>query len=246
MSEWFEDEVFWREVYPYLFPEIRFLGAGEEIEKLLDLIDFKGETVLDLCCGPGRHSVALAQKGFSVTGVDRTALFLEKARALAKKDNAAVEWVLEDIRKFSRPGAFDLIVSLMTSFGYFEDEQENLNVLDMMYRNLKEGGIALFDMVGKECVARHFQATSSTELGDGIIFLERHRIYNDWCRLSSDWIVIENGKAETFTFSHSLYSGREIRELLLAAGFKEVKLFGDLDGGEYGVDSRRLVVAAKK
>ena len=62
MSEWFEDEVFWREVYPYLFPEIRFLSAGDEIEKLLELIDFTGKTVLDLCCGPGRHSVLTTRR----------------------------------------------------------------------------------------------------------------------------------------------------------------------------------------
>ena len=85
MSEWFENEDFWTEMYPYMFPEERLEAAEAEVEKILSLVEFSGTHVLDLCCGPGRHATILAERGFSVTGVDTTAFLLQKARARGKR-----------------------------------------------------------------------------------------------------------------------------------------------------------------
>lgn len=63
MTEWFADESFWLALYPFLFPEERFAVAAAQVEKLLALTDIRGGVVLDLCCGPGRHTTVLAQKG---------------------------------------------------------------------------------------------------------------------------------------------------------------------------------------
>ena len=59
MSEWFEDESFWKVMFPFLFPPERIDGAGEEVDLISALAKFGEGDVLDLCCGPGRHSVAL-------------------------------------------------------------------------------------------------------------------------------------------------------------------------------------------
>ncbi len=245
-KEWFDDEVFWREIYPILFPKVRFHDAPEEIEKILDLAGFGGKTVLDSCCGPGRHAVALAKRGLQVTGVDRTALFLERAETYAKENDVQVEWVLEDIRNFSRPGAYDLIVNLMTSFGFFEDEQENINLLHRMYENLRDDGILIIDMMGKETIARGYKPTSTSKMTPDTLFVEHYQVVNDWMRLENNWILIKDGKAETYSFSHSIYSGREIKELLLSTGFYDVVLFGSIDGAEYDPNSDRLLVIAYK
>ena len=76
MGEWFEDESFWSEMYPFMFPEERFHLADEQIDKALALVDYQGGDVLDLCCGPGRHSLALAKRGIRVTAVDRSEFLL--------------------------------------------------------------------------------------------------------------------------------------------------------------------------
>ena len=93
MREWFENEDFWREMYPYMFDEQRFAAADEQVRKILKLTGIRRGAVLDLCCGPGRHSVALAKRGFQVTGVDRTRFLLNKARRHAKSARARVEFV---------------------------------------------------------------------------------------------------------------------------------------------------------
>jgi 2-polyprenyl-3-methyl-5-hydroxy-6-metoxy-1,4-benzoquinol methylase len=66
-KEWFDDDSFWRELYPFMFPEKRIAEADEQVAKALALTNPPGKSVLDLCCGPGRCSIALAKKGFSVT-----------------------------------------------------------------------------------------------------------------------------------------------------------------------------------
>lgn len=246
MTEWFENETFWQALYHYLFPASRFIASKDEMEKLLTLLDFKGKTVLDLCCGPGRHSMELARYGLHVTGVDRSEYLLKKAKKMANLENLDVEWVCEDMRKFSRPDSFDLIMNCFTSFGYFENEQENLDVLTLMYQNLRKNGIAALEMMGKEVFARIFQPTISTELHDGSLVIQRITVADGWDRCLNDVYLIKGGQVETHSFNHALYSGKELKMLLKKAGFDEIKLYGNLDGDEYGPGASRLIAVAYK
>jgi hypothetical protein len=102
------------------------------------------------------------------------------------------------------------------------------------------------DMMGKERLARMFLATSSEELPNGALMVQRRRIFDDWSRIRNEWIIIRDGKTRSFTFHHTVYSGQELKDRLLQAGFSEVKLFGDLAGNEYGPEARRLIAVAHK
>jgi SAM-dependent methyltransferase len=244
--EWFDDDSFWIELYPFMFPERRFADAAEQTERLVKLTKPQGREVLDLCCGPGRLSIALAQKGFLVTGVDRTAFLLKKARARAKAAEVTIEWILADMRNFLRPAAFDLVISMFTSFGYFANPQDDLQVLCNIFTNLRPGGLCLIDVRGKERVARELQATTAEALPDGTLLVQRHEVVDAWTRVRSEWILIRKGRAKTFTFHVTLYSGQELRERLEGAGFRDVTLYGNLEGDEYGPRAERLIAAARK
>jgi 2-polyprenyl-3-methyl-5-hydroxy-6-metoxy-1,4-benzoquinol methylase len=71
-------------------------------------------TVLDLCCGPGRHAVELARRGFQVTGVDACGFLLDRAAEHAARANLTADWVKQDMRRLLRPEAFDLACNLFT------------------------------------------------------------------------------------------------------------------------------------
>src|SRR5437016_4240692 len=86
-DEWFADESIWKDLYPFTFPESAFAVADEQVERILRLTGVGGGKVLDLCCGPGRHAVALAKRGFAVTAVDRTRFLLEHARTRVGQAN---------------------------------------------------------------------------------------------------------------------------------------------------------------
>lgn len=244
--EWFDDDSFWKDLYPFMFPDERFVAAAEQVEKALALARPPGRAVLDLCCGPGRCAIPLAQAGYEVTGVDRTSFLLDEARSRARAVGAEIEWIRMDMRDFVREEAFDLVLSMFTSFGYFDDKDEDLLVLRNICRSLRPGGACLIEMVGKEHLARIFQATSSDVLAGGARLVQRREIFDDWTRIRNEWILIRKGHAKTFTFHHTLYSGQELRDRMMEAGFSEVRLYGNLEGDSYGLDALRLVAVAYK
>ena len=245
-KEWFDDNSFWRELYPFMFPEKRIADADEQIAKALALTKPPGKTVLDLCCGPGRCSIALAKKGFSVTGVDRTTYLLNKARAKAKAARVKIEWVRKDMRDFVRPGSFALVLSMFTSFGYFDDKQEDMTVLENMFASLQPGGVCLIEVLGKERLAKILQPTTSSVLPDGTVMVERHEIFDDWTRVRNEWLLLRNGRMKSFKFHHTIYSGQELRDRMERVGFVAVKLYGNLDGDEYGPTAERLIAIGRK
>jgi SAM-dependent methyltransferase len=228
-----------------MFPENRIEAAEADVEQIVALAGFEGTEVLDLCSGPGRHSVALARRGLSVTGVDRSTFLLSRARERAAAAGVCVEWVQEDMRRFVRPGAFGLAVNLFTSFGYFDDA-DNQRVLDNLSRNLRPGGKAVIDVFSKERLARVFEATSSEVQPDGSVFIERREIYDDWHRVRNEWILIRDGEASTYRLDLAVYSGVELRDRLERAGFGAVRLYGGYGGEPYDREARRLVAVATR
>ena len=245
-KEWFDNDAFWQDLYPFMFPEQRFADAPIEIQKLLSLSKPSGKNALDLCCGPGRCSVALAKAGFKVTGIDRTKFLLNKARTKAKKEKVKIEWIQMDMRDFVRPNAFHLALSMFTSFGYFDNKREDLKVLKHILTSLMPGGVFVIDVTGKEWLAKVFQPTRSDDLPDGTRVFQRSEIFDGWTRVRNEWILVRKGKAKTFRFHHTIYSGQELKDRMEQTGFVKVRLFGNFDGDEYGPNAQRLIVVGSK
>ena len=244
MPDWFADESFWAEIYPFEFP-LPVLDAGvAQVDKAIALSGVRGGDALDLGCGPGRHAIPLARRGFRVTAVDLSAFHLTKARERAEAAQVAVEFVQSDMRAFVRADAFDLAVSLFTSFGYFEDPLDDLRVLRHVHQSLRPGGVLVMDVASKERLARVLHPTLSQRAVDGALLVQRHQIVEDWTRVRNEWTVVRDGRARTFEFLLRIYSGQELRALLGAAGFATVTLYGSLDGRPYDLEAERLVVVA--
>lgn len=244
--EWFDDDAFWRDLYPSLFPKSRVAAATPDSAKVLRLVRPRGRAVLDLCCGPGRFAIALAKRKYAVTGVDRTRYFLSKARAKARAAGVRIEWVRQDMRDFVRPDAFDLALSMFTSFGYFDDKDEDLRVLARVLESLRPGGAFVIETIGKERLARIFAPAVVELLPNDSLILQRHEVFDDWTRMRNHWTLIRGSRAKTYTFHHTLFSGQELRTRMEQVGFVDVRLYGSLDGEPYGRDSKRLVAVGRK
>lgn len=240
--QWFENEAFWQTFYPHMFGEHRTAAAPGEVERVRALSGVTRGTVLDLCCGPARHSLILAQQGFQVTGVDRSPFLLSKAREVTA--GAGVELVEADMRDFVRPAAFDLALSLFTSFGYLETREEDLAVLRNVRASLKKGGVFVIDVMSKEYVISQGQTTRWEQLPGGGIHVSHYDVFPGWARIRVQWLLIEGERARRFEFEHNLYSGQELAALLERAGFATVQIFGGLDGSPYDAAATRLVARA--
>jgi SAM-dependent methyltransferase len=245
MTSWHERDDFW-ETVP-LFDQRSLEAAPQEVDALLSLLGIEpGAEVLDLCCGVGRHSLELARRDYRVTGVDRTAAFLRTARQRAAAEALSVEWVQADMREFVRPGAFDAAINLFTSFGYFENQDEDRRVADNLFRSLRPGGMLVIEMMGKEVLARIFLPRDWQELADGTLFLLERAVDPDWTWMENRWILIRDGQRLEYAVGHRLYDGAGLRALLLDVGFESVALHGGLDGAPYDTSAQRLVAVARK
>ena len=243
---WYEQEEFWKTLEPALFNKERLESATEEAEQIVSLLKLHpGASICDLCCGPGRHSLELSKLGYCVTGVDRTALYIEQARKKTDEQGLDIRFVKEDMRRFCEPDTFDAVISVFTSFGYFEEETDDKLVIENIYKSLKEGGKLVIDTIGKEVLARIFQEKRWRE-EDGIIVLEEAKIKEDWSSIESRWIIIKDGKQDEFSFTLRLYSAAQLSELLKSCKFSNVEIFGSLNGSPYDQNAKRLVLAAQK
>lgn len=248
MDEWFEDDSFWSTWEPYLFSASRMSDVPYEADRIIKLMGVqRGAALLDVCCGIGRHALELARRGFPVTGIDRTRSYIERARAAAHREGLGLELIHDDVRALDRTDIFDGAADMFTSFGYFESEADDLKVAANVCRALRPGAKFLIDLEGRELIARDFRQREWFRHDDGTLGLQEKTVCDGWERLTTRWILIRDGKVvrESDVSSH-IYSGSEMRRLLIQAGFSSVALFGNLDGAPYDDRATRLVTVATK
>jgi SAM-dependent methyltransferase len=221
--------------------------ASREVESIIKMMALKPKAkILDLCCGYGRHSIELTQKGFEVTGYDLSDFFLEKA----KKDSATLgqktEFIKGDMRELPFEGKFDAVVNLFTSFGFFDDEKDDLKVLKGVCKALKPKGLFLLDLKNREQLIRNFQRRRWHPEKDFIMLEDNFFDLFTGRWESTRTLLFENGKKREYSFSLRLYTFAEILNLLKRAGFVLESVYGDFAFIEYGLDSPRMILISRK
>ena len=245
-SEFPREEAF-DEDYLYFYEELltaeRTAAEVELVWKLLDLEP--GLELLDLACGHGRIANALAERGVRVTGLDATPLFLDLARKDAAERGVEVDYVEGDMRSLPWSDRFDRVLSWFTSFGYFSDD-ENRQVLAEAYRALKPGGLLAVEMNNLLRLIQVYADEVVTERGEDKM-IDRHRFDIQTSRSLDERTIIRDGKERTFTFSVRMFTPAELRDWLLAAGFREAIAYGD-DGEPLTLEheGRRMTVVGRK
>lgn len=243
---WYSNTVFWSLFYEWMFTAESFEQAKEQINDIVRLSGVGTGAILDLCCGPGRHSVPFAKVGFEVTAVDLNAFLLGKAEEYATRENVAIEFANEDMRYFERAESFDLIINMFSSFGYFENPEEDTKVLENAFHSLRTGGRIVLDIRGKEIHAMENPESYSDQMPNGDLIFHRITTNDDWTSTHSTWVYVQGERAHTFELTYNLYSGAELRVLLRKAGFSDVQVYGDLKGAPYNHKAKRLVAVAGK
>lgn len=202
--------------------------------------------ILDLCCGFGRHSVRLAQRGHRVTGVDLSAYNLTLAAKCAAELGVEVDWREADMRDTGLPGASrDAVINIFSAFGYFDDEG-NQRVLDEVARVLRPGGHFLIDLINRDSLMRRFEPRSWTRRHDGSVLLQRREFDTASGTVATHWEVIgANGERTARSFTVRVYTPQELAPRMALAGLEVEDAWGGLDGSELTMDSHRLVVLAR-
>lgn len=212
----------------------------------------KGSRVLDAPCGAGRIAVHLARAGCVVTGVDRSAAFIARARRRFRAEGLAGRFVAGDLREMDFDGEFDAAFNWGGSFGYFSDA-ENADIVRRYARALRgRGGRLLIDTPSREYVLRHFHGSQTR----GRVSTES-RWQSTSQRVESTWTVrpstspgaesaSRRAEARRSFSSIRLYTPGQFRALLEDAVLTPDAFLGDLDGGPLRRSSRRIYVVGRK
>jgi SAM-dependent methyltransferase len=243
---WFE-EVF-DEDYLRTLPFMRADQTLREVEFISEaLTSTPGSEILDVGCGYGRHAIELVQRGLNVTGLDLSLPLLIRAADEAQRRSLSVNFVHADMREMAFEKQFDGAYSMLTSFGYF-DEETNLRVAERIGRALKPGGRFLLDILNRDYVVADLPVRVWWE-GTGCVVLEEVDFNFHTSRINTHRsIVFEDGRQLEQELSVRAYSLHEIGRLLRQAGFRVIDVSGGLAtrGDFFGSASRNLLIVAEK
>jgi SAM-dependent methyltransferase len=243
---WFE-EVF-DEDYLRTLPFMRADQTLREVEFISDALRLgPGAEILDIACGYGRHAIELVQRGYNVTGLDLSLPLLIRAADEAQRRALSVNFVHADMREMAFEKQFDGAYSMLTSFGYF-DEDTNLRVAERIGRALKPGARFLLDVVNRDYVVSDLPVRVWWE-GTGCVVLEEVDFNFHTSRIVTHRsIVFEDGRQLEQEISVRAYSLHEIGRLLRQAGFRVMDVSGGLNtrGQFFGSVSRSLLIVAEK
>lgn len=249
-TNWFDNDVFWRTFYHTMFDTDSFDQARRECPQILALAGLEQPRILDLACGPGRHALPLAELGLDITGVDLSAYLLQQAKCHADQAGVSVTWQQDDMRQHHRPAAYDLILNLFSSFGYFEQWHDNQRVLDRCFDNLAPGGVLIIDLRGKERIIRELEPVHAQEFEQsplaGCVLYQRPTLDDDLTRLYNQWTLVCPDAVHQHEYSHFIYTAQELKMMARQAGFATAEVFGDFTGEVYTLESERLVLVARK
>lgn len=249
MSEWWRDprcHFGGREISdPTLTDRSDLSGAIQFILKQLDLED--GARVLDLCCGPGRYVLGLAESGLNVVGIDLIEDCVVLARQMAKREGVAAEIVVGDMREISYVNHFDAVINVGTSFGFFEAPAEDQAVVEQVSAALKPGGRFLLEMGNRDYLLKNFEAASAIDNPDGSITEVERTFDYVRSRINTTFRRSLNGElVESWFHSWRAYTLAEVTRILSHAKLELVSTFGGWNSEAYGVDAHRMLVISEK
>jgi SAM-dependent methyltransferase len=201
--------------------------------------------LLDVPCGGGRHSLALAVRGYDMTGVDLSADFLDAARAQPTVGPGSVAWEQREMRDLPWPERFDGAFCLGNSFGYLDD-QGNSDFLKAVANALEPGARFILETsYVLESFSSNIQWKTWYSAGEMIMLADR-RYDPAEGRLHVEYTWIFEGKVDKRSMSARLYTYREVFGLLEGAGFTDLKGYGSFAREPFRIGSGRLLVSAEK
>jgi SAM-dependent methyltransferase len=236
VTEWFEH--WFGEEYLSLYPH----RDEQDAERLVGMLERRGTVraglvVLDLACGAGRHATALARRGATVVGLD-----LSWPLLLAARRQAPSPLVRADMRILPfGEGAFDTVLNLFTSFGYFEDDAEHRRVLAEVARVLRPRGRFVLDYLNAPRVRSDLVPRDEHAVGGRVIVQERS-LSPDGRFVIKDIHLVGDGRS--FRERVRLFERAELEAMLTESGLAPLETLGDYDGVPHGPGSERLLLVA--
>jgi len=228
--------------YHLLYKHRDYSEAKRFIDNLDRYLQWKKEdTIMDLACGKGRHSIYLSQKGGRVTGLDLSPQNISYASSFK---NSRLDFAVHDMREVYAKGAFSHIVNLFTSFGYFISEEDNYAVFKSVFESLKPEGYFIIDYLNPDKVINEL-VENEQKVVDGIKFNINRRIEEGF--IVKDIVFKADGETHFFQERVQILRREHFEYYFDKVGLMLESVFGDYDLNPFDFDkSDRMIFIVKK
>ena len=226
--------------YHILYKDRNYREAQVFMDNLTHYLNLPEKAkVLDLACGKGRHSIYLNQLGFTVLGADLSENSITEA---TKNTNETLHFKVHDMREpFEEK--YDAIFNLFTSFGYFENDEDNLTTLKAIKESLSEYGFAVIDFMNVAQVLETL-VPEETKTVEGIEFHIKRYLKDGHIYKEIDFE--DKGQKFHFTEKVKALTLKDFEELMEEAGIYLLDIFGDYKLKKFHkTDSERLIMIFK-
>ena len=206
--------------YHILYKQRDYKEAEAFIKNIVTYLNLnKADSILDLACGKGRHSIFLNSLGYDVTGLDLSKNSIEHAKT---NESESLHFEVHDMRDVYET-QFEIVLNLFTSFGYFQEEMDNFKVIQTIKSSLKQNGIGVIDYMNSPLVIDNLIAHNSYE-SDGIKF-ELKRNYKDGF-ITKNIEVNDDGNSFHFEEKVRAFTFQDFETMLSNAGLHLLDCFG--------------------
>ncbi len=225
--------------YHILYKDRNDIDAQLFMRNITSFLQLDKEShIADIPCGKGRHSVFLNSLGYTVTGGDLS----ENSIAYAKQfENDTLRFAVKDMREPLKH-TYNAIFNLFTSFGYVEDDKEDILILKNLKNGLKEDGVFVLDFLNVEKVKETI-VTNEVKIVDGIVFSIQREIENGFIKKQISFEA--DGESYQYTEHVKYIDLEKMKSYFEKAGLKIQHIFGDYNLNTFNVKtSDRLILVA--
>ncbi len=212
------------------------------IDNLIEKLQLKkGSKLIDIACGKGRHATYFNKKGMNVVGVD---LSLNSIASAKQNENNNLQFFVHDMRKVYKENHFDIVTNLFTSFGYFENKDDEQKAINAMAENLKSDGILIIDFMNiKKIIANLISSEKKTI--DGIIFNIKRSVQNN--HIIKDIEIIDDNETQHFQEKVKAITLADFSAFVSNVGLNIIDIFGNYKLDDFDATiSDRLILICKK
>lgn len=232
-EKWFDDN------YLKLYHHRNIKDADEQVQLIIDTLKpDKHQSILDLACGEGRHCLLFHTKGYLIKGIDLSATLIKSGKA----KHPGLDIRVGDMRHIR--GKHHIILSLFTSFGYFDSDRDNISVIRSISRALHSGGWFWIDFLNPEYLKKNLVPDNEFLLEDGTKVNEKRFFENN----TIVKVITFTGPEEKSRYQErvKLYTKKDIETMMRRSDIHPEGTFGDYHGSEWSSFSPRTIIYGRK
>ena len=205
----------------------------------------KGARLLDMLCGYGRHAIAMARKGYVITGVDIAQLYISQLEEQAKRYRLPIDTLNADLSCVQLLHKYSGAYCLGNSISYF-DRSGTVNLLKNVGQHLQPNSLlVLHTGMLAESILPNLVLRDWQQAGE-LFFLMEHEHNMELGRLDTQLTFIKDGKTEKRTIYHYIYTYAEMGNLLAQCGFKLLTAYANPDGEPFAFGDEQAYLVAQK